>query len=149
MRVIARLPAPLAHAAGRGARRAVLRHRRARRRLDGQRAAIWAIDPRAPRPRRAGRLPVALSDLAAVSRRATGVASSSAARDPRGRVHDELWRLATRAHGRVVAAVATPGRCVDRRDVYAADRPGLRRAAVAHDPARVYVPNSRVEHAST
>jgi DNA-binding beta-propeller fold protein YncE len=43
------------------------------------------------------------------------------------------------------AAIPRPGRVprpLDRRDVYAAERPGRLSPVVRHDPARVYVPNS-------
>jgi N-acetylneuraminic acid mutarotase len=91
VRVIARLPHPLAHAAGAalGGVFYVIGGRGDA--LDGQRAAIWAIDPRSPRPRRAGRLPLALSDLAAV--RTGDALLAVGGRDRRGRVHAEVWRL--------------------------------------------------------
>jgi hypothetical protein len=44
--------------------------------------------------RRAGRLPIALSDLAAATAR--GRILVAGGRDPRGTVHDELWSLAAR-----------------------------------------------------
>jgi hypothetical protein len=93
VRVVARLPAPLAHAAGAA--------------LDGtfyilggrgdtttaQRAAIWALTP-GGRLRRAGQLPVALSDLGAATAGAQILVAGG--RDAQGRVHDELWKLAAR-----------------------------------------------------
>jgi hypothetical protein len=93
VRVIARLPAPLAHAAGAalGGTFYVLGGRGDG--LDAQRAAIWAISPEG-HLHRAGRLPVALSDLGAVATR--GRILVAGGRDAGGRVHDELWELAAR-----------------------------------------------------
>jgi YVTN family beta-propeller protein len=77
-------------------------------------------------------------------------------RDAGGGVHREVLWLARRPAKAKAAVKATaasttatalkPGRIpplLDRRDVYAAGRPGRLAAAVRHDPPRVYVPNSK------
>jgi YVTN family beta-propeller protein len=144
VRVVARLPRPLAHAAGAAldGRFLVIGGRGDAR--DSQRRGIWAIDPSAPRPHPAGRLPVALSDLSAVS--VGDHVLVAGGRDPRGGVHDEVLELRGTAGAR---AATTHARHADRipplldpRNVYAADRPGNVARVAAHDPARVYVPNS-------
>ena len=139
-RVIGRLPAAFAHAAGAG--------------LDGtfyvlggrgdgatsQRRGILAIDPRNGRVRPAGRLPYPLSDLAAVADRSRLLVVGG--RDAHGVVHRELLELVRGAR----SAGLRPGRIpalIDRTDVYAADRPGLLSPVVRQDPPRVYVPNSQ------
>ncbi len=144
VRVIARLPSPLAHAAGAvlGGTFFILGGRGDT--PDSQRTAIWAVDLASRRLRRAGRLPRALSDLSAVTvGRRILVAGG---RDAHGGAARELWTLAPRSHVGARAAVLRPGRIpalLDRRDVYAAGRPGRLAPAVRKDLPRVYVPNSR------
>jgi hypothetical protein len=92
--VIARLPRVLAHAAGAAVRGVFYVIGGRGDALGDQRAAIWAIDPRSPRPRRAGRLPVALSDLTAVS--VPGGILAVGGRDRLGHVHAEIWHLRAR-----------------------------------------------------
>ena len=125
--VAGRLPTPIAHAAGAaiGHTFYVLGGRGDA--LDSQQAAIWAIDVASGRVRRAGRLPVALSDLSAAP--VGGHIVVVGGRDAANRVHRERWTLA-----RGPALV---------RNVYAADVRGDLSPTVAHDPARVYVPNSQ------
>jgi hypothetical protein len=94
VRRIGRLPAPIAHAAGAalGGVFYVLGGRGDA--SDSQRRAILAVDPATGRVSHAGALPVALSDLgAATFHRRVLVAGG---RDPRGRVHGEVWELAAR-----------------------------------------------------
>src|SRR3954470_15046769 len=152
-RVIGHLPVRLAHAAGAAldGRFYVLGGRGDA--LDSQHAGIWAVNPRTGHVSRAGRLPAAMSDLAAV-----GVGERllvAGGRDAHGGVHRELlWLARRRAKARAkatataVAATATlrPGRVpalLDPHDVYAAGRPNRLSAVVRHDPPRVYVPNSK------
>jgi hypothetical protein len=94
VRVVARLPAPVSHAAGAvlGGRFYILGGRGDA--PTSQRAAIWVVDPTRRTLRRAGRLPVALSDVGAASAR--GRILVAGGRDARGTVHDELWSLAPR-----------------------------------------------------
>jgi hypothetical protein len=63
-----------------------------------------------------------------------------------GRAGPKATASATSGHGRGSVEVPAPGRVppiLDRNDVYAADRPGLLSPVVRHDPALVYVPNSK------
>jgi hypothetical protein len=92
--VIAHLPHPLAHAAGAalGSTFYVLGGRDDS--LTGQTSAIWAIDPASGHRRRAGRLPVGLSDLSAVTDR--GRVLVVGGRDAGGRVHSEILELKPR-----------------------------------------------------
>jgi YVTN family beta-propeller protein len=149
VRVIGHLPAPLAHAAGAAfaGRFYVLGGRGDA--VDSQRRGIWAIDPVSGRVRPAGRLPLGLSDLGAVADGSRLLVAGG--RDARGTVHSELLELGLArgraAGGRAVATTAAlrPGRIpalLDRRDVYAAGRPGRLAPWVRGDPARIYVPNS-------
>jgi len=156
VRVIGRLPAPLAHAAGAalGPTFYVLGGRGDA--TGSQRRTIWAIDAKGS-VRRAGRLPVALSDLSAVA--SGGRLIVVGGRDRSGTVHGEVYALAPRATARAAAAAPTrtrtavraaarpvrPGlipRRLDRRDVYAADGAGALSPVVRRDPPRVYVPDS-------
>ena len=95
MRVLGRLPAPLAHAAGAalgktfyvlGGRGDSLAGQTARDLGDRRRAAAACGGP--------GRLPVALSDLSAVA--VGGRVVVVGGRDAGGGVHDEVWTLAPR-----------------------------------------------------
>jgi DNA-binding beta-propeller fold protein YncE len=146
VRRIARLPAPVTHAAGAAlnGRFYVLGGRADA--LDSQRSTILAVDPASGRVTRAGRLPERLSDLSAGSfpDRVTVVGG----RDPLGHARDEIWSLTARPGPARSARVQVPraGRVpllLDRRDVYAAERPGRLSPVVRGDPARVYVPNSK------
>jgi N-acetylneuraminic acid mutarotase len=94
VRVVGRLPAPLAHAAGvaLGGTFYILGGRGDA--LNGQQARIWGFDPVTRDLRRAGRLPVALSDLAAVADGDHVVAVGG--RDRQGRVHAERWTFRPR-----------------------------------------------------
>ena len=140
VRRIGTLPAPLTHAAGLalGGRFYVVGGRGDD--LSSQRSAILSIDVASGRVRHAGRLPVALSDAGAASLGRNAIVVGG--RDAQGIVHDEVWRLAmgTKTARRHIAAAPA---LVNRRDVYAADRPGLLSPTVRSDPARVYVPNSQ------
>jgi YVTN family beta-propeller protein len=150
VRVIGHLPARLAHAAGAAfaGRFYVLGGRGDA--VNSQRLGIWAVDPVSGRVRAAGRLPLALSDLGAVACGPRLLVAGG--RDARGTVHRELLELGRAPAGagatgaRAAAAPALrPGRIpalLDRRDVYAAGRPGRLAPWVRGDPARVYVPNS-------
>jgi DNA-binding beta-propeller fold protein YncE len=134
-RVIGRLPARLAHAAGAALGKVfyVLGGRGDAH--DGQRRGIWAIDPATGRVRAGGRLPTALSDLSAVNLgRRLFVAGG---RDRGGAVHRELLEFAPALAARPAAAQSA------RLDVYAHTRAGHLAAQVRGDPARVYVPNSQ------
>ncbi|MDX6732202.1 MAG: hypothetical protein QOC54_2150 [Baekduia sp.] len=95
VKVIAHLSAALGHAAGAvlGGQFLILGGRGDG--LTSQRATIWAVDPGTGRLRRAGRLPVALSDLGAVTASSDGVLVAGG-RDATGRVYDELWTLGAR-----------------------------------------------------
>jgi YVTN family beta-propeller protein len=150
VRVIGHLPVRLAHAAGAalGAVFYVVGGRGDA--LDSQRPGIWAVDAATGGVRSAGRLPRALSDLSAVASGSRLVVAGG--RDARGGVHRELLELARRpaTSARAAAIPATaglrPGRVpplIDRRDVYAAGRPGRLAPWVRSDPPRVYVPNSK------
>jgi YVTN family beta-propeller protein len=153
VRVIGRLPAPLAHAGGAALAGTFYVLGGRGDATDGQRRGIWAIRPSGS-VRPAGRLPVALSDFGAVAHGGRIVVVGG--RDRRGTVHGEAYELAPRlaapsASGRGRAAAVRPAarvrpglipRPVDPHDVYAADRPGALSPVVRHDPARVYVPNS-------
>jgi YVTN family beta-propeller protein len=152
VRVIGRLPAPVAHAAGAtlGGVFYVLGGRGDG--LGSQRRRIWAIDPATGNVRAAGHLPVGLSDVGAATEGDRLLVAGG--RDAHGTVHGELLVLGRRpttpagppAHRAAAAAVLRPGRIpplLDRRDVYAAERPGRLASWVRGDPARVYVPNSQ------
>jgi sugar lactone lactonase YvrE len=143
VRRIGRLSAPLAHAAG-AAMGGVFYVVGGRGDApDSQRRGIWAIDPATGRVRLAGRLPRALSDVGAVAAGARLLVAGG--RDAHGTVHRELLELARGTVARAAAALR-PGRIpalLDRRDVYAAGRPGRLAPWVRGDPARVYVPNSK------
>jgi DNA-binding beta-propeller fold protein YncE len=132
VRVIGRLPARLAHAAGAalGNTFYVLGGRGDA--TTSQRRGIWAIDPSTGHVRAAGRLPTALSDLGAVA--AGDRLLVAGGRDAQGGVHRELLAFARSAH--VVARTAAL-------DIYAATRPGMLAPQVRGDVARVYVPNSQ------
>src|SRR5204862_3733674 len=92
-----------------------------------------------------------LSDVSAAS--LPGRVTVVGGRDAGGRVQDGIVRLtaasatapaASAAHASVVVPKAGRiPRPLDRHDVYAAGRPGLLSPVVRHDPARVYVPNSK------
>ena len=60
--------------------------------LNSQQRTIFAVDPVSGRVRRAGRLPMALSDMGAAS--LDNHALAVGGRDPSGGVHDEIWSLA-------------------------------------------------------
>jgi Lactonase, 7-bladed beta-propeller len=65
---------------------------------------------------------------------------------PSGAADSKRTAPAASGHGRGSVEVPAPGRIpptLDRNNVYAADRPGLLSPVVRHDPALVYVPNSR------
>ena len=149
--MIGRLPAPAGPRRGRRPRRAFYVLGGRGDAPDSQRRAIWAIDPRAA-VRRAGRLPVALSDLGAAAsggrlivaggRDRSGTVHArglrpGAPRDSRGR-RDAPPRVArTRRPGGGAARACRPHPALlDRRDVYAADRPGALSPVVAPRPAR-------------
>ena len=145
VRVLGHLTAPLAHAGGAalGSTFYVLGGRGDG--LDSQSRGIWAIAGTGA-VRRAGRLPLALSDLSAVAD--GGRLLVAGGRDAHGRVHRELMELAPGpgAAARLSIAGLRPGRIpplVSRHDVYAAGRPGLLAPWVRGDPALVYVPNSK------
>jgi DNA-binding beta-propeller fold protein YncE len=146
VRLVARLPAPLTHAAagalggtfyvigGRGDG------------LSSQHAQIYAINPATGHIRRAARLPVALSDLGAAS--GAGAITVLGGRDAAGRVHDRVYELRTvrtvrTARPSAAQAARKIPRLLNPHDVYAAGRPGRLSPVVRHDPARVYVPNSQ------
>ena len=136
IRRIGRLPAPTTHAAaatlggvayvigGRGPTPGTAVSR------------IVAVDPAAGKIRVAGRLPSALSDVGAATaggrilvaggRGAAGTAATVTALDQRS-----------------VLARAQPRALASARNVYAADAAGKLSAVVAHDPYRIYVPNSQ------
>jgi hypothetical protein len=94
---IARLPAPLTHAAGAtlGGRFYVLGGRGDT--PGTQSASILAVDPASGRIRHAGRLPLALSDLGAAS--FSGHVTALGGVDSAGGVHDEIWTLRTSPRG--------------------------------------------------
>jgi hypothetical protein len=94
LRVIARLPAPVTHAAGASlnGRFYVLGGRGDT--LNSQRSAILAVDPASGRVTRAGRLPEPLSDLSAGSFPDRVVVVGG--RDLLGRARDEIWSLKAR-----------------------------------------------------
>jgi DNA-binding beta-propeller fold protein YncE len=65
---------------------------------------------------------------------------------PRATASSKSAASVTSAHDAVSVEVPAPGSVppiLDRNDVYAADRPGLLSPVVRHDPALVYVPNSK------
>jgi hypothetical protein len=110
--------------------------------LASQRTSVLAIDPANGHVHRAGRLPLPLSDLAAVATpRGLEVLGG---RDEHGVVHDEIWGVAT---ARVAATTGSRSARVpallDRDDVYAGDRPGELSPVARRARAFVYVPNSR------
>ena len=143
VRRIGRLPQVVTHAAGAalGGRFYVLGGRGDD--LTSQRATILAVDPASGRATRAGRLPRALSDLSAGS--FADHVTVVGGRDAAGRARDEIWSLRPQAAHPARVSVPRAGsipRLLNRRDVYAAERPGRLSPIVSHDPARVYVPNS-------
>jgi YVTN family beta-propeller protein len=139
---IARLPAPLTHAAAVAYEGKALVFGGRGSGLASQRATVLSIDPANGHIRRAGRLPMALSDLAAVSTQHGIVALGG--RDAQGGVHDEIWsaRMVSVAHSSGVRTTSMPA-LLNQHDVYAADRPGMLSPVARRAKAYVYVPNSR------
>ncbi len=152
VRRIGQLPRATTHAAG-----AVLHGRFyvVGGRGDGprtQRRSVVAVDPSSGATAAGGRLPVGLSDLAAGS--FADHVTAVGGRDARGGVHADIVvlrparagarRPRRRAPTRVQVPRAGPVPApLDRRNVYAAEAPDRLSPVVRHDPALVYVPDSR------
>jgi YVTN family beta-propeller protein len=101
-------------------------------------ARIVAVTPRGVRV--VGRLPLALSDLAAVALR--GRIMLAGGRGSSGTISSFTWLLPTAVAARLSPRRATTPTRIDRANVYAADGPGMLHGAARLARPFVYVPNS-------